>query len=281
MTARHKSLPPGIPHIQSDLVSFLFITYNRSALLAKAFTSLRVAVLEAGLSAEFVVADDGSASEHLKIINGLGFDAHAMAAVNSGLGANQNRGLARCKGEYIFQIQDDMIFVGQASDLLNALQVIRSDSEVGVVQLTEVWSDIRWERRRTPRGVEYDVFRNDRLPWNRDCGVRPYSDLPHLKSVNFIDELGPYREGVPMTVTEQDFKRRVATQGRWRIARMRCQKLFTHAGAEHSFNPGGERNRMIALLHKTPGGKLIEPALRKVWRKADHVVAVIASRLLS
>lgn len=266
----------------NEMISFLFITYNRSDLLTKAFRTLREAVLKAGLSAEFVVSDDASSPEHQTVISSLGFDTHSMATVNSGLGANQNRGLACCKGELIFQIQDDMIFVGQPSDLTDAIQVLQSDPEVGIVQLTEVWSDLPSERRVTQGGVEYDVFRNDRLPWNRDCGLRPYSDLPHVKSVHFVEEMGPYLEGVAMTLTEHDFKRRVANQGRWRVAQMSSRKLFIHVGAEHSLNPGGKRNKLVAFLHKIPyAGKWIEPALRKTWRKADHLAAMLASRLLS
>jgi GT2 family glycosyltransferase len=263
------------------MISFLFITYNRSDLLIKAFTALREAVLKTGLSAEFVVSDDASGPEHQSIINNLGFETHLMATVNSGLGANQNRGLARCKGELIFQIQDDFIFVGQPSDLTDAIQILQSDPEIGIVQLTDVRSDIPSERRATQGGVAYDVFRNDRLPWDRDCGLRPYSDCPHVKSVHFVEEMGPYREGVAMTLTEHDFKRRVANQGRWRVAQMCSQKLFIHIGAEHSFNPGGKRNKLVALLHKIPyAGKWIEPALRKAWRKTEHLAATLASRLL-
>jgi hypothetical protein len=263
------------------MISFLFITYNRSDLLAQALTTLREAVLKAGLSAEFIVADDASGAEHQKAITNLGFDKHAVAPVNSGLGANQNRGLANCTGELIFQIQDDWIFVGQPPDLADAIHVLQSDPEVGIVQLTEVWSDLPSERRVTEGGVTYEVFRNDRLPWNRDCGLRPYSDCPHLKSVQFIQEMGPYLEGVRMGVTENDFKRRVANQGRWRVAKLYSRKLFVHIGAEHSLNPGGKRNKLVALLHRIPGGELIERALRNVWRRTDHLAAVVASRLLA
>lgn len=263
------------------MISFVFISYNRSDLLTKALTTLREAVLKAGLSAEFVVSDDASRPEHQEVINRLGFDTLAIATVNAGLGANQNRGLANCKGELIFQMQDDWIFVGQPTDLTDAVQVMQSDPEVGIVQLTEVWSDLPSERRVTQGGVEYVVFRNDRLPWNRACGLRPYSDCPHVKSVRFIEGIGPYLEGVRMGVTENDFKRRVANQGRWRVAHMSSRKLFVHIGAEHSLNPGGKRNKLVALLYKIPFvGKRIDLALRIIWQKADHLAAIIASRLL-
>jgi glycosyltransferase involved in cell wall biosynthesis len=264
------------------IISFMFISYNRSELLAKALASLRKAVLRTELSAEFVVADDGSTVKHQKVIRSLGFDIYSVASVNMGLGANQNRGLSQCKGEFVFQVQDDWIFVGEPTDLIDAIQILHSDPEIGIVQLTEVGSDLPSERRVTQSGIEYDVFKNDRLPWNRYCGVRPYSDCPHVKSSRFINDLGPYLEGVKMGVTENDFKRRVANQGRWRVAKMCSRKLFVHIGAEHSLNPGGKRNKLFLILHKIPlVGKLVDKFLRLIWKKADHFAAIITSRILS
>jgi len=102
-----------------------------------------------------------------------------------------------------------------------------------------------------------------------------------VKSVRFIEGIGPYLEGVSMGVTENNFKRRVANQGRWRVALMSSRQLFVHIGAEHSLNPGGTRNKLVALLHKIPFvGKRIDPVLRIILRKADHLAAIIASRLL-
>lgn len=263
------------------MISFLFITYNRSNLLAKSFASLREAALNLGVPVEFVVADDASSQEHQMIISRLGFDTQSILNFNCGLGANVNKGLANCKGVLIFQIQDDWIFVGQPSDLIDVIQVLQTDPEVGIVQLTDVMSDLPSDRRVTPSGVVYDVFRNDRLPWNRDCGLRPYSDCPHIKSISFVKEMGSYLEGVAMTVTEHDFKRRVATQGRWRVAQMSSRRLFIHIGANHSLNPGRRRNKFIALLHKFQfAGKWVEQVLRKVWKTVDHLAAVVASRLL-
>lgn len=265
-----------------NIVSFLFLTYNRSDLLAKAVESLREAIARAHLEAELVVSDDASNQEHQSAIDALGFDVQTIAKVNSGLGANQNRGIACCSGDNIFQIQDDLIFVGQPADLTDALEVLGSDPEIGIVQLTEVSSDLELERRMTPRGVLYEVFRNDHLPWHRNCGVRPYSDLPHVKSARFVKDIGPYVEGLPMTLTEQDFKRRVACQSRWRVAQITGRRMFIHLGADHSHNPGGKRSKLVSLLHMAPYvGTRIEPTLRNMWKKADHVAAVLASRILS
>ncbi|UZR28730.1 glycosyltransferase family 2 protein [Methylococcus mesophilus] len=268
------------PSCMNKVHSFLFITYNRSELLTKSFTSLREAVLALGLPVEFVVSDDASSLEHQVVINSLGFDVLSISDINRGLGANQNRGIASCKGGFIFQIQDDWIFVGQPSDLTDAVQVMESDPEVGIVQLTDVSSDLPSERRITRGGVMYDVFRNDQLPWDRDCGLRPYSDHPHVKRISFVKEIGSYLEGVAMGVMENDYKRRIATQKRWRVAQMTSKRIFIDYEAEHSLNPGGKRHELVVLLHKIPFvGKWIEWFIRQIWRRVDHLAAVVIARL--
>ena len=84
-----------------------------------------------------------------------------------------------------------------------------------------------------------------------------------------------------MGVTENEFKRRVANQVRWRVAHMCSRKLFIHIGAEYSHNPGGQRNKLVAFLHEIPFvGKGLVLALRTIWRKVDHLAALITYRLL-
>ena len=260
-------------------ISFLFITYNRSDLLKQAVHSLRKAVMRTNLQPEYVVADDGSAAEHQLTIDTIGFDRKVVAKINGGLGANQNRGLAACSGKLVFQIQDDWLFVGEPDDLLNAVSILESDSEIGIVQLTEVGSDLSVESRITESGVAYEVFQNDRLPWRRSCGVRPYSDCPHLKSLPFVQEVGPYLEGVPMTEMENEYKMRVARQSRWRVARMKSRQIFVHVGATQSLNPGGRQHTVIGFLRSFSFfGKWMETILRNSWNKFDHISAVVATR---
>ena len=263
------------------MISFLFISFNRSELLSKAFSAIRPTALRTGLEIEFVVADDASTCEHQKVITNLGFNTVSIAKVNAGLGSNQNRGLANCIGEFIFQLQDDWVFVGQASDLTDAIQVLKSDPEIGIVQLTDVWSDLSTELRVTQGGVQYVVFKNDHVPWNRNCSLRPYSDCPHVKSSQFVAEIGSYLEGVTMGVTENDYKRRVANQLRWKVAKLHSQSSFIHIGAEHSHNPGGQRNRLILFLYKFPVlGDAIILIIKAIWRKLDHLTAIATSRLV-
>lgn len=61
-------------------------------------------------------------------------------------------------------------------------------------------------------------------------------------------------------------------------------RALQHCGTVRRAAVVGEskRNKLVALLHKIPyAGKWIEPALRKTWRKVDHLAAMLASHLLS
>lgn len=259
-------------------IYFLFITYNRSDLLEKSFFSLRNAVLKIGLQAIYIASDDASNKEHQGKIDKMGFDLVISAASNSGLGANQNQGLAACKSGYIFQVQDDWIFTGNPSDLLQAINIVESDKRIGILQLTNVMSDLPVEQRKL-NSNGFRVFRNDGLPWYRNCSVRPYSDNPHLKRIEFVSDLGQYLEGVPMTVSENDFKKRVALQNKWKVAQMdSC--IFEHLGKEVSLNEGGKRHPVINMIKSIPLlGKEIEVFIRKVYVFADHKAALFVSTL--
>lgn len=259
-------------------ISFLLITFNRSHLLAKTLRSLREAVIEAELkNARFIVADDASSIDHQKIIDSLEFDAKVMANINSGLGANQNRGLAYCNSEYIFQIQDDWIYTGEASFLKEAIEILKSDADIGIVQLTPVNSDVSFEVRSTSTGCLYKVFKPDRAPWHRHCSLRPYSDNPHVKSRNFIKDIGAYLEGVRMSVTENDYKFRVANQNKWLVAQIMKSDLFKHIGFDESMNIPVKKNYVLSFINKLPMGKKIENLIRNAWKLIDHILARMTS----
>lgn len=240
-----------IPKDDLDL-SVLFITYNRSDLLKITYESIRKGVNFGGLSVEFVVADDASDGAHASVVRNLPFDKHVFWPVNSGLGANFNRGLAASSGNYILQIQDDCKFVGIRTLLVTALNIMKTDPEIGIIQLTNQTPDIPYEVRYLKDGTCYWVFDNDQKPYRRDCGERPYSDQPHLKRKQFCVDIGRYAEGMLMSDTENDFQQRVACQAKWRVAYLPQQHSFTHLGAARSFNTSGLRAKRLENLESFP-----------------------------
>lgn len=240
-------------------LSVLLVTYNRSDLLEITYRSIRERMDFTGLNTEFIVADDGSDRVHVPALERLQCDHRILWPVNTGLGANCNRGIAASSGDYILQIQDDCEFVGSRSLLLKALEIMRADREIGVLQLTNQTPAVPHEVRVLPCGTSYRVFVNDGQPYKRDCGARPYSDQPHLKRKQFTEDVGPYQEGVPMTSMELGYQQRVACQGRWKVAYLPQEHSFVHLGADRSFNDASLRAKRLAQLEEDP---LLGPGFR-------------------
>lgn len=251
-------------------LSVLFVTYNRSNLLKKAVGSLIPFLERTALKYEVVVADDYSAPEHKELMRALPVDRIVGGSANVGTGANTNRGLEECRAPFILQIQDDWEYLGTEAELIWAAALLENDPEIGVLQLAQTNSDLP-ASERSFRNNGYVVFRNDGLFWNRSCGVRPYGDIPHLKRRGFIDDIGPYLEGVPMGVGENDFKRRVATQRKWKVAQIGRLPLFRHLGEVASFNRASLSHPVVRVLRAIP---LFGPGLERVLRRAitglDH-----------
>ena len=261
------------------MISVLFISYNRSELLRDAVVSLRPPLDRSGIPYEIIVADDCSAPGHASAIDSIEAVTVVRGARNAGLGANANNGLRACRGRYILQVQDDWEFVGTAADIRTMVDVLDHDASIGILQVTPVGCDLPAVRRDVA-SAGYLVFTNDGLPWRRGCDVRPYSDCPHIKRREFVNAVGPYVEGGPMTVCELDYKHRVAHQRDWHVAQLVGPSLFRHMGQEHSLNPGGRRHPVVKALHAIPViGPAFERVIRRSIRWADHMSAVAWSRL--
>jgi glycosyltransferase involved in cell wall biosynthesis len=242
------------PNVASakQTLSVLFITFNRSDLLKVVVDAFRARARLDGLHTEFIVSDDASAQAHVAHIQSVSFDQYLLAKRNAGLGNNQNKAIAAATGNLILQIQDDCEYVGDKDLLANAVEILQVEPGVGIVQFNDLTPHIEHELRTLANGTVYRVFQNDLLEKERNCDQRPYSDQPHLKRAAFCKDIGPYREGVPMTVMELDFKRRVACQKKWAVGVIVGQKSFVHIGAERSFNPGALRSRRLARIEAMP-----------------------------
>jgi glycosyltransferase involved in cell wall biosynthesis len=233
-------------------LSVLFVSYNRSDLLEVAYRSLQERMDFGALRVEYVVADDGSGPAHVGVLQRIAFDRRILWPINSGLGANCNRGLAASRGEYILQIQDDCEFVGSRTLLATSLEIMRTDPEVGVIQLTNQTPAVPHDIRRLADGTPYLVFQNDGQPHQRDCGARPYSDQPHLKRRQFTHDVGPYADGIPMTSMEIGYQQKVACQTRWNVAYLPQERSFCHLGAARSFNDSVLRARRLERVGRYP-----------------------------
>lgn len=230
-------------------LSVLYITYNRSELLQESLYSLKKAIEDTELDCEFVLSDDASTDQHKNILQTLGFDVVSIASQNAGLGANCNRGLGSCSGDYIMQLQDDWLYNAGAREIIAALEIFQLQPKVGIIQFNQTGSDLPRHRISSPHGFNFDLLANDHLPWGRRCSIRPYSDQPHIKRREFVADIGGYMEGVPMEVMENDYKKRVANQSKWHVAQLvQSEPIFRHLGEQKSFrkNSGTAARRGLA-----------------------------------
>lgn len=249
-------------------VSVLFITYNRSDLLKIALQSIRERMDFGNLRVEFVVSDDASDAPHHSKILSMPFDKFVIAERNMGLGNNQNKGIAATSGRYILEIQDDFEFIGDKVLIFTALEILESDHDVGIIQLTNETPSAPHEVRYLENGTRYLVFENDGIPQLRDTGARPYSDRPHLKRRQFCEEIGPYRECMRLDLMELTYQQQVACQTRWRVASIAQASSFVNRGVERSFNPSYLRARRLESIERYPFVgpflKHLRPTIRQV-----------------
>lgn len=247
---------------QARGLSLLFLTYNRSDLLEVTVATTVAAVRRLpSLAFEVVISDDGSSEEHRARIRSLGADKVVCADRNHGLSHNHNKGVRACALPYVLSLQDDWEYVGEPSAVQAALDILDADPEVGVVNFIPPTLPIPWTERRLADGTAYIVFDNDGQDRVRGAGYRPYSDRPHIKRRQFVQDLGDYDEALPMTGAELDFQRRVACQARWKIAHLRGDPPFVHLGEERTFNPGLLRARRLERHYRLP---VIGPLYRMV-----------------
>ena len=267
----------AVPDEQLD-ISVIVITYNRSSLLAQIVGRLVETFNAMQMSYEMIVADDASIEPHRSVIDRLPDITVARTASNSGLGANANNGFMQSKGRYILQIQDDWQLNCSPTLLEAAFDFLEHNSDIGILQLTPVGTDLPVENRFL-NGLTFRVFQNDQLPWVRRSGLRPYSDNPHLKRRAFCEDLGPYAEGVPMTICENYFKKRVARQRRWKVAMIVDKPCFNHLGEYVSFNPGGRTHPLVRAIHSLPYGKThVAPLFRSFAYSCEHVAALLRQK---
>ena len=256
-------------------LSVLFLTYNRADILLTTYAAMREALARIpDLTCEYIVADDNSAPEHRRLLGQLEGARIMSSERNGGLSHNHNKGMAACAAPLILSLQDDFLFTGAPELIAQAVDILRSDPEVGDVNFVSHPVPLPSEQRRTPAGVGYIVFENDLMGVPRATSDRPYSDRPHLKRKAFAADVGPYREDLPMTKAELDYQMRVACQTRWRVAYLAGCDGFEHVGADRSFNPAQLRHQRIERLEALPIVGPVFAFARRTAKAAAHALGI-------
>lgn len=227
-------------------VSVVVVTYRRLELLRRTLESFREHCTYPSI--EWILTDDGSPRKIQEAMRALPFDRFVFSERNEGLGRNTNKGLLAASGSYLFQLQDDWLCRGPADFLDAGIEVFAEFRDVALVRFREMHQEAPHEKRRTRAGRIVRVYENGMGSPDREY---PYSDNPHLKRREFHERLGHYREGVPMTAMEIDFRERVDAQRDLRVAFIEGYGVFEHIGEDLSFNPGQRRIRLRRALERS------------------------------
>jgi glycosyltransferase involved in cell wall biosynthesis len=234
-------------------ISVLFITYNRSDILAQ---TVRAMYAWPGFAqAVTICSDDCSEPEHQARIRAIGFDTVLIPEKNGGLGRNNNKGLKAVDTEYVLMIQDDCE-LRDPSSIDKAIQILDHDPSIGMVRLMDDAHHFPLQARKVG-DVNYWVCDHHSPEYLRlkqqARRIRVYSDHAQLRRRALHESLlGYYAEGVPMEYTEMDYEDRVDAQRDFYIAFLSNTEnnFFVHQGTDASFRTSKLRYKIDdALVH--------------------------------
>lgn len=240
-----------MPFQPQDL-QVVFITYNRSELLAETFQAIKASPKLAGV--KVICSDDCSKPEHQARIRAMGFDEIVVPARNGGLGSNNNRGLKASTSKYQLMVQDDCKMVNDQA-VLDAVAVLNADPRVGMVRLYGEPHHFPLQERVTPEGIPYWVA-DHTAPGYLALKAGPvrkrvYSDQPHVRRRELHERaVGYYIEGSPLEKTEMDYEDKLDAQSELFVAFLNPREVnhFVHLGSEASFRTSTVNQRMDRAL---------------------------------
>ena len=180
-------------------VALLITHYNRSKSLERLLESLRE---QRCFFEEIVVSDDCSNAEHRayieeNLVPRFGFRFLTVPR-NGGLGQNINKGQDAVICPFTLYIQEDFIALnGCGEHIQNGRALMKEQPDLDIVRF---YSYLGYPRLVTVRaGFSEMIFKVG------DKGLHKfafYSDHPHLRRSNFLQQFGRYKEGLNPENTE-------------------------------------------------------------------------------
>lgn len=200
-------------NIDAPLVDVVLVHFNRPHELARSVASLRANLHYPNL--RWVVADDYSSEEVFEFIKAeVQPDAIFRTKKRSGLGVNTNNALKRLDSDFVFLTMDDRVLT-RPIDLRLGVDILYRFEEFGLVRYGGLTGhDVTCRMRELvamPDAI-FDVARSRYFVWellkrlSRFLFV--YSGQPHLKHRRFHEAYGPYKEGIKLGATEEEFAHR-------------------------------------------------------------------------
>ncbi len=223
------------------LLSIVIIHYNRVEHLKSTISSLSRVVGYNNF--EIIVADDFSERPIRQQLLDIKCDLAVFNYSNRGLGFNTNNALKLCRGQYILQLQDDWDFCGFETVLLESIELFKKDASIELVR----FYNQKLYPTKPYNNKNYVIIDRDQLIEQQHKTL--YSDTPHLKSNNFHNKYGFFKEGVPMTEMEIEFATNFAKYSSGSII-FSASDQFVHTGADNSFNPSKKKTRIYKKLSR-------------------------------
>lgn len=190
-------------------VAILIITYSRPAEVRETLRALVRHVKYEG-ALRWGIADDGTPGEYVEAIQ-QEFEELAIAASvtrRKGWGQNVNTAMRRlcADSSYVFSIEDDYV-AERELDLRSGVALMEACTDVGLVR----YDGIAGHRLDLQlREAETRIGRVGYLRISKDSpDLNVYSNRPHLKHSGFHVAYGPYKEGLSLGATEEEFAHRV------------------------------------------------------------------------
>lgn len=184
------------------VLSILISHYNRSEALKECIESFRN--LNMDISYEFVICDDCSEINHLNEIKKINSIKLIQSEFNSGLGANINKGLKNCSGEFILYCQEDFLirssFINIVNEILELLQndkmeMIRLTANYKFPKLQFVSENVSQIPKLSIKNFLYNAFQ--------------YSDNPFIIKNGFHEKNGFYIENIKGSYCELEYSIRI------------------------------------------------------------------------
>ncbi|WP_282069499.1 glycosyltransferase family 2 protein [Olleya namhaensis] len=186
---------------QSIKISFLITHFNRPNQLEMCVNKIKDLKLDC---CEIVVSDDCSKKEVVDLIKTFSIDQLVLAPFNQGLGANINKGIKACKGEYLIYCQEDFNVKESLKHILNECYSILDENNINMIRFI---SNVNFNKR-------FKLTRNvDLIPkfsfFNFYQNFYQYSDHPFIVRRLFFEQNGFYLENTSGDYGETEYAIRV------------------------------------------------------------------------
>ncbi len=266
--------------LQPQDLQVVFITYNRSHLLAQSLERIRQQPQLQGV--RVVCSDDCSTEEHQAAIAKMGFDLVVSAPKNGGLGRNNNKGLRACDSKYQLMVQDDCMLLNVQA-VIDSVAILEADPSIGMVRLHGDPSHFPLKEREI-NGLRYWVADHTSPAYEALKAVLPrrrvYSDQPHVRRRELHEGVvGYYAEGIQMERTERDYEDRMDAQSELFVAFLHPTEInaFDHLQHGESIRLASRKNRMDALILSIVGplnlrNTWLYKGLRNLYRSIQELL---------